>query len=251
MKIVIVGCGFVGNTVANSLEKNKPEYDIVRIDPALYDTKLEDNLDASAYIVCVPTPPNTDGSCDTSIVDSVVDTIGNAGPILVRSTMPPEAIDKYPTNVVYNPEFLREATAEKDFANQTVFILGTIDGNEYKTLPFQAMFNYLPAETVITDRKTASMIKYVYNTWLATKVAFFHELYRVAKDKCDYDAMVDTLAKFENIGPSHMAIPDPENLGFGGHCFPKDIKAFMAFTGHELAEEVYCVNERLKFDSKN
>jgi len=246
MKIVVVGCGFVGNTVASSLEKNKPSYDIVRIDPALYETRLEDNLDADAYIVCVPTPSNSDGSCDTSIVDSVVDTIGSNGVILVRSTLPPDAIDRYPENVTYNPEFLREATAATDFANQPFMILGTSDGEEFKSLPFQTIFNYLKCEFVVTDRKTASMVKYIHNAWLATKVIFFHELYRTYGDKFKYDETIDVLAKFENIGPSHMRVPDPENMGYGGACFPKDIAAFLDFTGHELVEEVIKLNEVFK-----
>ena len=246
-KILVIGCGFVGSTVADSLEENTV-HEIVRIDPKYYDTKLEQHLDAHAAIVCVPTPPNDDGSCDTSIVDSVIDTIGYGRmPTLVRSTMPPDAIEKYPYNVVYNPEFLREATATEDFANQKTMIFGVASDEErYLAGAFGAIFSYLKAEVVVTDRRTASMIKYVHNTWLATKVTFFHELYRVYGDKFNYNDMTRALAKFENIGPSHMAIPDPENLGYGGHCFPKDVQAFIDFTGHELVEEVHKLNECFK-----
>ena len=91
------------------------------------------------------------------------------------------------------------------------------------------------------------MVKYVHNSWLATKVAFFHELMNNIGDKYNHTDMIDILGKFENIGPSHMSAPnDDGGLGFGGHCFPKDTEAFLDFTDSEILRKVIEVNNKLK-----
>ena len=110
------------------------------------------------------------------------------------------------------------------------------------------------------NKKDASTIKYVYNCWLATKVAFFHELLNITTDKNliqpkrlgKHQRIIDILARFENIGPSHMTAPNDEgSLGFGGECFPKDTLALVrtaqeAGSPLRIVESVVDVNNKRK-----
>ena len=99
------------------------------------------------------------------------------------------------------------------------------------------------------SRTTASMIKYTHNAWLALKVAFFHELYlntRYTKD-FNYSDLTSTLGYMKNIGPSHMIAPNLEGkFGYGGHCFPKDVKALTNLTDHSILKQLIETNEELR-----
>ena len=239
--VLVVGCGFVGETVAKSLESDGRA--VIRIDPALNDNKISHfKDDAGAAVVAVPTP-TLDGRCDDSTIREVLEELGNI-PILLKCTVSPDMLRTYGENVTYNPEFLRAKTAQEDFLAQKHFILG---GTELGCLYWKRVFSYLDAKFIETDRTTASMVKYVHNSWLATKVAFFHELMNNVGDKYNHKDMIDILGKFENIGPSHMSAPnDDGGLGFGGHCFPKDIEAFLDFTKSEILQQIIDTNNKLK-----
>ena len=241
--ILVVGCGFVGETVAKSLQEDGQP--VIRIDPKYNDNTIEMYLGTPGLgaIVCVPTP-TVDGVCDDSMIRDVLEELGDV-PVLLKCTVPPNMLEKHPRNVTYNPEFLRAKTAEEDFKKQKHFILG---GTSQGCYFWEQKFGYLPeVEFIKTDRTTASMVKYVHNTWLATKVAFFHEIMNNVGDKYNHEEMINVLGKFENIGPSHMSAPNEDGgLGFGGHCFPKDTEAFLDFTDSEILRKVIEVNNKLK-----
>ena len=240
--ILIIGCGYVGEAVAQSLEGNNTN--VVRIDPKYNNNKIEDYLDkATSAIVCVPTP-SVDGKCDDSIVRSVLDQLGEL-PVLLKSTVPFTMLESYANTVTYSPEFLRAKTAKEDFNNQTVFILG---GQQIQCYKWEQLFNYLPhVEFIYTDRTTASMTKYVHNNWLALKVAFFHEMYYNMGNEYNHETMINILSKFENIGPSHMSAPNDEGgLGYSGHCFPKDTEAFLEFSDSDILRQVIKTNNKLR-----
>lgn len=242
LKLLSVGYGFVGSAVGDHIKDHIKEH--VVIDPKFTDNKIQDHADADAAIVCLPTP-TIDGVCDDSLVRQTVTELLNCNPdmkILLKSTLTPEQLETYPQNVTYNPEFLRAATAREDYANQKFMIIGGFDR------PFwHRVFLYFDGlEIVRTDRNTACMVKYFHNTWLAMKVAYFHEIFDRMGNKYDHDETIEILAKFENMGPSHMAAPNSEgNLGYSGYCFPKDTEAFYDYTGSEILKKVIEVNERL------
>lgn len=243
MKIAVIGCGFVGATVANYLEKHLVE--VHRVDPKYYDTTVFDIRETcDAFIVCVPTPEGKDGICDDSAIVQVINQLDTQKSILLKSTVTPDLMREYPSNVTYNPEFLRALHAEKDFENQELFILGSED--QEQTTFWSNLFSHLNTKVVVTNRTTASMIKYTHNAWLATKVAFFHEIFANAPKDMNYSMMTSTLAQIKNIGPSHMMVPsDAGTLGYGGHCFPKDVKALTNIIDHSILEQTITTNKRL------
>jgi UDPglucose 6-dehydrogenase len=243
MKIAVIGCGFVGATVANYLEKHLVE--VYRVDPKYYDTTVFDIRETcEAFIVCVPTPEGKDGVCDDSAIVKVINQLDTQKPIMLKSTVTPDLMREYPDNVTYNPEFLRALHAEKDFENQELFILG---GEDQEQITFWSnLFSHLNTKVVVTNRTTASIIKYTHNAWLATKVAFFHEIFANAPKDMNYSMMTSSLAQMKNIGPSHMMVPsDTGTLGYGGHCFPKDVKALTNTIDHSILEQTIITNKRL------
>lgn len=242
--IAVFGVGFVGSTIANYLEKQY--HTVIRVDINLYpDTDPRKAInDCEGVVVCVPTPSNEDGTCDDSIVKTVLELAKNKQHILLKSTVTYDLMENYPDQVVYSPEFLRELTAEKDFANQKTLVFGA--QHETYTEFWENVFSNLGCDIVRTNRTTASMIKYVHNAWLGTKVAFFHELFKVAPKDMNYSKVTSTLARMPNIGPSHMIVPNLDgNLGYGGSCFPKDIKALTNVLEHSILKQVNSTNRGL------
>ena len=185
MKISVIGCGFVGTTVADFLETHMVK--VVRIDPAKHSNTLDDTRTVDAHIICVPTPELEDGTCDDGIVKLVLNELDTNKPILLKSTVTPDLMQYYPSYVAYNPEFLRQSNAKEDFAKQALFILGGEDEN-HMDFWSKLFLPYLPNTLEKSmSRPTASMIKYTHNSWLALKVAFFHELYLNTRDMKDFN----------------------------------------------------------------
>ena len=228
--ILVIGCGFVGNTVANSLSN------VIKIDPKYYDNKIE-NFMYDGAVICLPTP-TVDGMCDDSLIEETIDRLGDTR-ILIKSTVLPNLLDKYGDNVVYSPEFLREAHAERDYQKNNNIIWG---GKRNQIDWWISKFHFEDKNNMIMNRKDASMVKYIYNCFLATKVAVFHEIYSKLDKSFNYHSIINTLADFENIGPSHMRV---KNLGYDGSCFPKDMEAFANWLDSEILKNVIDVNKKL------
>ena len=131
---------------------------------------------------------------------------------------------------IFNPEFLTEAASVDDFKNQDRIIIGGPRpwSNVVKNM-YQQAFPHVP--TVKTNATTAEMVKYVTNTFLATKVAYANEIAQVCNllDDVDYDKVIEYATKDQRLGSSHWSVPGPDGkLGFGGSCFPKDLNALIA-----------------------
>ena len=242
MNIGIVGQGYVGTAVNEVFSKH---YDVetydLDIDKCSVDY-LEDLDELSNIIfVCVPTPMKKDGSCDTSIVEAVVKDINDmvvsrnvSGRIVaIKSTIPPGTTNRLNKeckniSVIFNPEFLTEANFIDDFKNQNRIIIG---GERPSTTKLRQVYSLVfpNAKIVKTGSKTAEMVKYMTNTFLATKVSFANEMKMICDGlDIDYDKVVEYSTYDERLGKSHWAVPGPDGkLGFGGSCFPKDINALL------------------------
>ena len=131
MKIAIIGVGYVGSAVSQFLKKHL--YKVEEVDPKWSTTTVSDvRSSCEAFILCLPTPSNEDGSCDDSIVRKVIEQLDTHKPILIKSTITPDLLESYPSNVTYSPEFLRALHAKEDFENSTHFILGGEDERYYR-----------------------------------------------------------------------------------------------------------------------
>ena len=245
LKIGIIGQGYVGTAIKVGFE---PYYDLETYDKYNEDKStcgLSDMVaECEVIFVGVPTPMNEDGSCHTDIVESVVKEIDewvsryhkDVSPIVViKSTVPPGTTDrlhrKYKNvNVVFNPEFLTEANFIEDFKTQDRIILGgTRKGTNLLRQVYSKVFP--TAHIIKTGSKTAEMVKYMTNSYLATKVSFANEIYQICqKIDIDYDKVVEYATLDERLGKTHLSVPGPDgDLGFGGHCLPKDLNALIAF----------------------
>ena len=238
--IGIIGQAFVGNAV---YQKFKNFYDVLTydLDKEKCNSTLDDLIFKSQTIfVCLPTPMNKDGSCDTSIlnqslsnIDLIADNLETRRTIIIKSTIPPGTTDKFnkqysTLNIVFNPEFLTERNAIKDFENQNRIIIG---GPRPITTEVKTIFSKVfPKSHIIkTDSSHAEMIKYMTNTFLATKISFANEIYELCnKLNIDYDKVVEYATLDDRLGESHWGVPGHDgDLGFGGHCFPKDLAALL------------------------
>lgn len=236
-EIGIIGQGFVGNSVREGLKGffQIHTFDLIKEKSSV--TNIQELFKKSDVIfVCLPTPMKSSGECDTKIVDSVLTELNGYGKktIILKSTVPPgtcEALSNKHTNlnIVFNPEFLTEANAVNDFINQDRIILG---GNSTEALDsveelFRVAFNNVPI--IKTDTKTAEMVKYITNCFLATKVSFANNIYDICNAfGIDYDNAIDIAKLDKRLGDSHWMVPGPDgDRGYGGHCFPKDMGALV------------------------
>ena len=239
INIGIIGQGFVGNAI---YQKFKKYYRVLTYD--LDDSKCnatkEELLENSEVIfVCLPTPMNSNGTCNLSIVESVIKELNIIGEYLVviKSTIPPGTTEKFNDkykniDIVFNPEFLTEANAVDDFENQTRIILG---GSKEGTTKLKQIYSSIFRKTskiIKTDSRTAELIKYVTNAYLANKVSFANEIYQICDGLgLDYDKIIEYATYDERLGLSHWGVPGPDgDFGYGGHCFPKDLSAIISLT---------------------
>ena len=250
--IGVIGQGFVGGSLRAGFEEvtdlRIETYDIAK--PKLSTCKTNEELFKKTDIifVCVPTPMKKSGKCDTRIVEGVLDEIHRYSIVndvpkiaVVKSTIPPGSTamwnDKFGRSkfrVVFNPEFLTEANAKRDFLNQNRIVLGgPVEAVDCVAKVFDEFVeNQLTdfiCDIVRTTSTTAEFVKYVTNCYLAMKVSFSNEIFEMANALgIDYDELMDTATMDHRISRRHTQVPGPDgNPGFGGHCFPKDLRALI------------------------
>lgn len=258
MNIGIIGQGFVGSAIREGLRNfyNIKAYDLdsTKCFNLVDNTSVDEVVWHSDIIfVCVPTPMRPDGSCDIRILESALDnayeSLKKQTPkpkhsdfldsqktkkvFVIKSTVPPGTTEnlskKYPRiNLCFSPEFLTEANSFEDFKNQSRIIIGGDSARDVKRM-FRKAFPRIPI--VITKSSTAEMVKYFTNCFLAAKVTFANQMFQICMDNnIDYDKVCEYALHDPRIGKSHLAVPGPDgDLGFGGHCFPKDLAAMIAF----------------------
>mgnify|MGYP001339748780 CR=1 FL=1 len=260
MKIGIVGYGFVGKAVDYGFKRNIEK---IIIDPKL-DTSISNlkSHNPEFIFICVPTPMNLDGDQDSSIIEKVLAEINkdySESVVIVKSTVLPSIIEKLSKShkhFVYNPEFLREKTANEDFVNASSLILGG-ESDDLKRVA-ELYNNHSDCKIVEvheTDVISASLVKYSINTFLASKVIFFNQLYDIYKaltPDIKWDEFITMINSDKRIGESHMDVPGHDGrLGFGGACFPKDTAALLSLSKDidkefSLLKEVIRINNNIR-----
>lgn len=231
MKIGIVGLGHVG-TAMRELFPSAIIYDKLKKIGNKDDLKNSD-----CVFVCVPTPMNCDGSCDTSIVDEVLEWI-EANVIVIRSTVPVGYTDfmktKLRKNIVFQPEYYGETVAHPfaNLSNRTWITLGGGKDDQSKVATVYKTVYTSEISFSFVDAKTAELAKYMENAYLATKVTFCNEFYDIANAfNIDYNQLREVWLCDPRIGRSHTFVYE-DNRGFGGSCLPKDLSAII-YQAHE------------------
>jgi len=243
IKMLIVGHGFVGQAVDYGF--SHPQVEKTIVDPK-YGRSLSDVcvLDYDIVFVCVPTPMGPSSNIDASIVNDIISTVKQAPLIVVKSTVTPDLVKNWPSNVVYNPEFLTERSAKDDFVNPPFHIMGgdyTYDLEEY----YHKYSICTPCPVYHMSALEASYVKYAINTFLATKVTFFNQLYdSVTKAGGNFNLVANAVGADPRVGYSHTRVPGFDGKqGFGGACFPKDTAAFTNYDKSlTLLDKVVTIN---------
>jgi UDPglucose 6-dehydrogenase len=193
---------------------------------------------AEFVFIAVATPEGEGGQADLTYVEQAAASIAEtlAGPVIVvnKSTVPigtgdalSEVIRRHnpnhPVEVVANPEFLREGSALRDFMHPDRVVIGAHDREAAARV--SRLYEPLGAPILRYNIYTAEMVKYASNAFLATRISFINEIARIC-ERVDADAklVAEGMGLDRRIGPSFL---EP-GVGYGGSCFPKDVKALAA-----------------------
>ena len=241
LKVGIVGHGFVGGAVDYAFTHKDIDKFLVDLK---YDTTIDDLIDYDPHFsfVCLPTPAVGDGVVDASLVeDAVLKLLEHTkGGVIIKSTITPDIVDRlyqscYENDwkrIVYNPEFLTESNAKEQFVNAKYHVLGGFPDACKGVAEIYSVYSLCTAtEFVMMSAAEASFVKYGVNSFLATKVTFFNQLYdAIEKFGSNYPTIVNAIGKDPRIGIGHTRVPGYDGKrGFGGACFPKDTLAFTKF----------------------
>lgn len=234
----------------------------VRVGRLSFTTSTAEAVTKSEIIfISVCTPSHKDGSVNLEYVKSAAESIAksmNSYKIIVnKSTVPvgtgdmvAQIIRKYYNksfDVVSNPEFLREGSAIHDFMNPDRVIIG--NGSEKAAETMQKLYAPLKCPVLITDLKSAELIKYASNAFLATQISFINELANLSeKVGADISKVAEGMKLDKRIG-KHAFFN--AGIGYGGSCFPKDVQGLI-YTAKSygssltILEKVHEVNKRQK-----
>ncbi|MGQ9493000.1 MAG: UDP-glucose dehydrogenase family protein [Anaerolineae bacterium] len=209
-------------------------YEAGRLD---FTTSYDEGLrDAEFIFIAVGTPSGSEGEADLSHVTLCAEGIAKrlVKPVIIvnKSTVPigtgdwvADIINEHKVNdvefyVVSNPEFLREGSAVYDFMNPDRIVLGST--NRQAAEKVAELYAPLQAPTIITDLRTAEMIKYASNCFLATKISFINEMANICEALgADVKEVALGMGSDKRIGHAFLGA----GVGWGGSCFPKDVKA--------------------------
>ena len=248
--IAVHGIGMVGGAFARYYQEKG--YDVLQYDPPK--GMLDDLSEARIHFLCVPTPYQKEGiGFDLQYVLDAMKNIEAARDeketiIVIKSTVLPGTTEtiqaQYPKyTLLFNPEFLTEKNADKDMREPDRQILGYVD-EKGRAVCSEVMTMLPPAPYRATMSATeAELVKYFGNAFLATKVIFSNMMY----DFCDvlnldYEKIADAAAHDLRIGSSHMKVGHDGYRGYGGSCFPKDVRALIQ-KGEALGVDVSILKE--------
>ncbi|MGB9960669.1 nucleotide sugar dehydrogenase, partial [Halobacterium sp. MBLA0001] len=212
-------------------------------------TDYAELLDTGATFLCLPTPQNDDGSIDLSIMEAGAAQLGETladkddwHTVVVKSTVVPGSTEDEITPILeretkqtagedfgvgMNPEFLREGTAVHDFLDPDKVVLGADADRALADMHdvFDPLIDQTDAPVVETDTRTAEMIKYANNAFLAAKVSLINDIGNICKEiGVDAYEVADAIGLDDRIGAQFLR----SGLGWGGSCFPKDTAAIRA-----------------------
>lgn len=224
---------------------------------------IEDGVDHSEIVfIAVPTPPQADGSVDLSYIERVAREIavvlkpGQYRVVVDKSTVPVKTgekvdatIRRYNRNaefdVVSNPEFLREGCAVPDLMNPDRIVIGS--ASQRATDLMKRVYEPFNAPILVTDVNSAELIKHAANSFLSLKISYINAVSAICEASgADVEKVADGIGMDKRIGRNFLNA----GLGYGGSCFPKDVKAFIAIADElgvpfNLMKEVERINDSM------
>jgi len=225
-----------------------------------FTTSTQDGVDRSQVIfIAVPTPPQPDGSVDMTFIEKVAREIANAlkpgqyRVVVDKSTVPvctgdrvAATIQRYNKSaefdVVSNPEFLREGCAVDDLMKPDRIVIGS--SSERATDIMRRVYAPFQAPVLVTDINSAELIKHAANSFLSLKISYINAVSAICEASgADVELVADGIGMDRRIGRQFLNA----GLGYGGSCFPKDVKAFIAIADElgvpfNLLKEVERIN---------
>ena len=233
----------LNDDLIKNLNENRPPFYEPELKDYLNDSNIRNNLffstsyqksineNTDIVFVCVQTPTDPDtGKTKTDYISSVLTELKKIESfnfiICIKSTIKATLVEKISNEIdldykkiIFNPEFLREGSAFYDFFNPDRIVIG---GSDQKGLnQCTELYESFDCEKIITDSNSSQMIKYLSNTYLAMRLSFVNETYRLVSEfNGNPEEVLNAIGKDKRIGNDYFR-PSP---GWGGSCFPKDVK---------------------------
>ena len=233
----------LNDDLIKNLNENRPPFYEPELVEYLNDSNIRNNLffstsyqksineNTDIVFVCVQTPTDPDtGKTKTDYISSVLTELKKIERfnfiICIKSTIKATLVEKISNEIdldykkiIFNPEFLREGSAFYDFFNPDRIVIG---GSDQKGLnQCTELYESFDCEKIITDSNSSQMIKYLSNTYLAMRLSFVNETYRLVSEfNGNPEEVLNAIGKDKRIGNDYFR-PSP---GWGGSCFPKDVK---------------------------
>jgi UDPglucose 6-dehydrogenase len=225
-----------------------------------FTNSIEDGVDHSQVVfIAVPTPPQADGSVDLTYIERVAREIagvlkpGQYRVVVDKSTVPVKTGEKVDAtirrynpaaefDVVSNPEFLREGCAVPDLMNPDRIVIGS--ASQKATDLMKRLYEPFQSPILVTDVNSAELIKHAANSFLSLKISYINAVSAICEASgADVEMVADGIGTDKRIGRNFLNA----GLGYGGSCFPKDVKAFIAIadelgTPFHLLKEVERIN---------
>lgn len=265
-KISIVGMGYVGLTTALGFAKlghsvigveiNEEKLSKLRLgELPIFEQNLDSELkqslqsglltltssigesakDSDIFFICVPTPQDSYGAANLSFViaacKEVAEYAEESAIIVIKSTVPvgtgkkvASLVGRQDLRFASNPEFLREGSALEDFMTPDRIVVGSDTKDASSRI--LGLYDKIDSLKISTSIKSAELIKYAANSYLATRLSFVNELAALCEEVgANVDDVMSGMGSDRRIGPNFLS-PGP---GWGGSCFPKDTRALLSF----------------------
>ena len=280
-RILIVGSGVVGQATGKGFAKKGHNVSYVDIDPRTIARLRAEGLTATLpsgvdwaavdIVMLTVSTPSVEGRIALDHIEAAARDVGRGlaqtssfVTVVVRSTVPPTTTERRITpileqvsrkqagvdfGVAMNPEFLRQVSAEQDFARPWITVLGTTDRRTAEILDRLYMpFGALIVRCTPTE---AEMIKYVNNVYNAVKISYFNEVQAICRHLSIDDSIVGAAVARTAESMWNPLYGTRGGVPYGGACLPKDTTAFMQFVRdqgmeHLVLEATMAVNDRLE-----
>ncbi len=240
--VAIIGCGYGGSACARYFSS---AYHIVRYDPAKGYRDRTAVLRTALAVVAVPTPEGARGHASLATVEEVLGWLQRAKmPVVLKSTVPPGTTNalaarfQMKDRLCFSPEFIGEGNYfvpywrgyphPTDMRQHEFFIFGGTEAATARVIPYFEKISGPFVRYLTCDAAAAELAKYAVNTWLATQVTYWNELYDLANVfEVPYRTVRELVLCDKRVSPAHSLVY-AHARGFGGKCLPKDTRALEA-----------------------